>query len=73
MPSIEVKGISKAFEDSIAIEDISFTLEDGELLTLLGPSGSGKTTILRLIAGLIELDKGEILFDDEEIQQQNRN
>ncbi len=67
MPSIEVKGISKAFEDSIAIEDISFTLEDGELLTLLGPSGSGKTTILRLIAGLIELDNGEILFDDHDV------
>ncbi len=67
MPSIEVRNISKAFEDSIAISDISFKLEDGELITLLGPSGSGKTTILRLIAGLIESDFGEILFDDVDI------
>ncbi len=67
MPSIKVKGISKAFEDSIAIEDISFTLQDGELLALLGPSGSGKTTILRLIAGLIEPDAGTILFDNEDV------
>ncbi|MHA1501606.1 MAG: ABC transporter ATP-binding protein [Candidatus Heimdallarchaeota archaeon] len=67
MPSIEVKGISKTFEDSIAIEDISFKLEDGELLTLLGPSGCGKTTILRLLAGLIVPDKGEIFFDNEDV------
>ncbi|NHJ03637.1 MAG: ABC transporter ATP-binding protein [Candidatus Heimdallarchaeota archaeon] len=69
MPSIEVKNISKAFEDSIAIEDISFYLEEGKLLTLLGPSGSGKTTILRLIAGLIELDTGKILFDGEDVSK----
>ena len=63
MPTIEVRNISKAFEDSIAILDISFKLEDGELITLLGPSGSGKTTVLRLIAGLIESDTGEILLN----------
>lgn len=67
MPTIEVRNISKTFEDSIAILDISFKLEDGELITLLGPSGSGKTTVLRLIAGLIESDKGEILFDGVDI------
>ncbi len=67
MPSIEVKNISKKFEDSIAIQDISFKLEEGKLLTLLGPSGSGKTTILRLIAGLIELDTGEIYFDSIDV------
>jgi ABC-type Fe3+/spermidine/putrescine transport system ATPase subunit len=69
MPTIEVRNISKAFEDSIAIEDISFKLEDGELITLLGPSGSGKTTVLRLIAGLIESDAGEIFFDDVDISK----
>ena len=67
MPSVEVKNISKKFEDSIAIQDISFYLDEGTLLTLLGPSGSGKTTILRLIAGLIEPDTGSILFDGEDI------
>ncbi|TET29465.1 MAG: ABC transporter ATP-binding protein [Candidatus Heimdallarchaeota archaeon] len=67
MPTIEVRNISKTFEDSIAILDISFKLEDGELITLLGPSGSGKTTVLRLIAGLIESDTGEILFDEVDI------
>lgn len=67
MPKIEVHHIAKAFEDSIAIQDISFVLPDGQLVTLLGPSGSGKTTILRLIAGLIPPDQGEILFDGKDI------
>ncbi|RLI74484.1 hypothetical protein DRO91_00320, partial [Candidatus Heimdallarchaeota archaeon] len=67
MPSIRVRNISKKFEDSIAIEDISFDVQEGELLTLLGPSGSGKTTVLRLIAGLIKPDTGQILFDEKDI------
>ncbi|HUT82357.1 MAG TPA: ABC transporter ATP-binding protein [Candidatus Bathyarchaeia archaeon] len=69
MPQIEFLNISKKFEDSIAIENISFDLRKGELLTLLGPSGSGKTTILRLIAGLIEPDKGQILIDEVDISK----
>ncbi|MCF2143538.1 MAG: ABC transporter ATP-binding protein [Candidatus Heimdallarchaeota archaeon] len=67
MPSIRVRNISKKFEDSIAIEGISFDVQEGELLTLLGPSGSGKTTVLRLIAGLIKPDTGQILFDEKDI------
>ncbi|NHJ85280.1 MAG: ABC transporter ATP-binding protein [Asgard group archaeon] len=67
MPFIEFHNISKSFEDSIAIQEISFDLEKGELLTLLGPSGSGKTTVLRLIAGLIEADTGKILFEGKDM------
>ncbi|MEA2071162.1 MAG: ABC transporter ATP-binding protein [Asgard group archaeon] len=67
MPTIKVTNLTKHFEDSIAIQDISFTLKDGELLTLLGPSGSGKTTLLRLIAGLIKPDEGKIFFDNQDI------
>jgi ABC-type Fe3+/spermidine/putrescine transport system ATPase subunit len=63
MPFIEVHNITKQFEDSIAIEDISFTLDEGELVTLLGPSGCGKTTILKLIAGLLQPDHGSIIVD----------
>ncbi len=69
MHQIEVRNISKKFEDSIAIKSISFNLEKGELLTLLGPSGSGKTTILRLIAGLIETDEGQILVDNVDVSK----
>lgn len=69
MPQIVIEDITKSFEDSIAIKNISFTLDDGKLITLLGPSGSGKTTILRLIAGLIQPDKGKILVDNEDISE----
>ena len=67
MPFIEVNNITKQFEDSIAIKDISFTLNEGELVTLLGPSGCGKTTILKLIAGLLQPDFGSIIVDEVDV------
>jgi sulfate/thiosulfate transport system ATP-binding protein len=50
--SIELKNVSKRYGQVAAVEDITFAVNEGELLALLGPSGSGKTTVLRLIAGL---------------------
>jgi ABC-type Fe3+/spermidine/putrescine transport system ATPase subunit len=67
MAFIEVTNIGKQFEDSIAIADISFTLNEGELVTLLGPSGCGKTTVLKLIAGLLEPDTGKIIVDGVDV------
>ena len=58
--SIELKKISKKFGAVEALNDISFTVADGELVALLGPSGGGKTTALRIIAGLEMPDEGEI-------------
>ena len=60
--SIELKNISKRFGGVSALEDINFTVNDGELLALLGPSGGGKTTALRLIAGLEMPDEGGIFI-----------
>lgn len=60
---VEVRNVSKSFGDFKALEDISFGVEQGELVALLGPSGSGKTTILRAIAGLEQADAGDILID----------
>ncbi|WP_323841523.1 MULTISPECIES: sulfate/molybdate ABC transporter ATP-binding protein [unclassified Moraxella] len=61
--SIEIKNIHKHFGDFTALNDISFTVNSGELTTLLGPSGCGKTTLLRIIAGLETSDTGRIFFD----------
>lgn len=65
MPStaIEFKTVSKHFEDQDALTDISFSIQEGQILTLLGPSGCGKTTSLRLIAGIVAPDEGEILLN----------
>ncbi|HEY7219767.1 MAG TPA: ABC transporter ATP-binding protein, partial [Candidatus Binatia bacterium] len=60
MPIVSARHIKKAFQQTLAVDDVSFDVEAGEFVTLLGPSGCGKTTTLRLIAGLEECDFGEI-------------
>lgn len=60
---LEVKNLSKEFNGHRILRDISFTLKDGEIITIVGPSGAGKTTLLRIIAGLETKDSGEILID----------
>lgn len=60
---LEVKNLSKEFNGHRILRDISFTLKDGEIMTIVGPSGAGKTTLLRIIAGLETKDAGEILID----------
>lgn len=60
---LKVKNLSKEFNGHQILRDISFTLKDGEIMTIVGPSGAGKTTLLRIIAGLETKDAGEILID----------
>lgn len=59
-PLIELRGVSKAFGDHVILDKIDLTIYRGEALVVIGPSGTGKSTILRLIAGLIPVDAGEI-------------
>src|SRR6516225_1379011 len=51
----------------MAVNDISLAIKDGEFFTLLGPSGCGKTTLLRMVAGFAELERGEIRFGERRI------
>ncbi len=74
--SIEVKKITKRFGDVAAVNDVSFTVNEGELVALLGPSGGGKTTVLRMIAGLEMPTEGDILIrgkrvNDLKVQKRN--
>ena len=76
MASIELKNITKTYSNVPVVNNISFKIEEGEILTLLGPSGCGKTTTLRMIAGFIKPDNGLIFFGEKnvtEIAPQNRN
>ena len=67
MSQLTITDLTKSFNDDNVVDSISFSVEKGEIVCLLGPSGCGKTTLLRLIAGLEQLDSGKIIFEDEEI------
>jgi len=67
MPTIRVVNLTKRFGSVTALENINLEVRDQEYFSLLGPSGCGKTTLLRLIAGLIEADSGEIWIGDKRV------
>lgn len=63
MSLLEVKNLRKSFDDNVVLKDISFSVERGEVLSIIGPSGSGKSTLLRCITDLETEDSGVIDFD----------
>ena len=65
--SIEVKNLKKSFKDKVILDDVSFKVEDGEILAVVGLSGAGKSTILKLICGLTKPDSGEIIVSPGDI------
>lgn len=65
--SIEVKNLNKSFKDRQILDDVSFKVEDGEILAVVGLSGAGKSTILKLICGLTKPDSGEIIVSPGDI------
>ncbi|MCF2136947.1 MAG: ABC transporter ATP-binding protein [Candidatus Thorarchaeota archaeon] len=67
MVRVELRSLSRVFADGTRIGPIDLTIEHGELMTLLGPSGAGKTTTLRMVAGFIRPDSGNLLFDDKSV------
>ena len=75
MALIDIRNISKNFAgpkgELLALENISFTIEDKEFLAIIGPSGCGKSTILRMIAGLDTPSKGQVLFQGKPIKGPN--
>ena len=66
---IELKNISKNFEDQQVLKGIDLNIYENEFLTLLGPSGCGKTTLLRIIGGFEEPSNGQLIFDGKDISK----
>ncbi|MGX7030326.1 ABC transporter ATP-binding protein [Vagococcus zengguangii] len=64
---ITFRDVRKEYDGQVVLKDVSFDIEQGKFYTLLGPSGCGKTTILRLIAGFIEADKGDIRLEGKRV------
>ncbi len=64
---LELEGITHRYGSVTALEDVSLTISDGELVTLLGPSGCGKTTLLRIVAGFIRPSEGRLLLQGRDL------
>ena len=67
VPSLAVRRLRKTFGHVVAVDDVSLEAAPGEFLSLLGPSGCGKSTVLRMVAGLVEPDRGEVVLAGEDI------
>lgn len=71
MGSIEIERVSRRFGTTVAVDDVSLTVDDGDFLVLLGPSGCGKSTLLRMLAGLLPTTEGRFLVDGRDVSQQH--
>src|SRR3954447_13715788 len=60
---LEVRGLHKRYGDLVAVHEVSFTAQAGEMVGLLGPNGAGKTTTVSMIAGLLPPDRGEVRIE----------
>ncbi len=71
MGILELKNLKKFFATQKAVDDISFSVEKGQIFGLLGPNGAGKTTLIRMITGIFYPDEGEIIFDGKKFDPIN--
>ena len=69
---VEVLNLKKCFGEHLAVKDVSFTLNSGEILGLLGPNGAGKSTTMMMVAGLLAPTSGEILLNGTKFEHRNR-
>jgi len=72
MSLLEVRQLRKTFGNLVAVEDVSFTVEAGEIFGLLGPNGAGKSTTMNMIVGLLAPDAGTIRLNGQELDPENR-
>lgn len=71
MPLLELNNLKKYFATQKAVDDISLTIEKGQIFGLLGPNGAGKTTLIRMITGIFYPDQGDIIFDGKKFDPLN--
>jgi len=66
-PTLELRGLSKAFGSVQALSEVDFEVRDGEVMALVGDNGAGKSTLIKCVAGIYPIDSGEVLFDGEPV------
>ena len=65
---IEIKNVTKKYGDKVALKDVTFTVNDGEIFAFIGHNGAGKTTLIKAICGIHEFDEGDILINGKSIK-----
>ena len=67
---IEIRNVTKKYGDNVAVNDISFTINDGDLFAFIGHNGAGKTTLIKSIVGIHDFDEGDIFIDNHSIKDE---
>ncbi len=73
MPAVEVNHITKSYADKAAVDDLSFTVNEGEIFGLIGPNGAGKTTTIRMMMDIIKPDSGGVTVFGEKLSEGTKN
>jgi ABC-2 type transport system ATP-binding protein len=73
MPTVEVSHVVKSFTDKVAVDDLSFSVAQGEIFGLIGPNGAGKTTTIRMMMDIIKPDSGEVTIFGEKLSEATKN
>ena len=73
MPAVELNNICKSYNDNLVVNDVSFTVAQGEIFGLIGPNGAGKTTTIRMMMDIIKPDSGEISILGESLNEAAKN
>lgn len=66
---IEIKNVTKKYGDKVALKNVSFTVNDGEIFAFIGHNGAGKTTLIKSIVGIHEFDEGDIIINGKSIKE----
>jgi ABC-type branched-subunit amino acid transport system ATPase component len=69
---LELKGLTRRYGDVVALDDLSFTVAEGQLFGFVGPNGAGKTTAMRIILGVLEPDTGQVRWRGQPITDEMR-
>jgi len=73
MPAVEVNHVNKSYADKVAVNDLTFTVNEGEIFGLIGPNGAGKTTTIRMMMDIIKPDAGSVTVFGEKISEGTKN
>jgi ABC-2 type transport system ATP-binding protein len=69
---LELRGLSRRYGDVVALDDLSFTIAEGQMFGFVGPNGAGKTTAMRIVLGVLEPDAGEVRWNGRPMNYEMR-